>query len=73
MPDGTVLPEPVREALQMGDWYFVPNIKDFDCTTRSRWDNDEEDITRLKNGLIHRTEEDAKAWAGYLLSLTQRI
>ena len=40
---------------------------------KAEWRGGAIDHNRLIRGLIHQTEEDAKAWAEYLLKLTSVI
>ena len=89
LPDGTVLPEPVREALQKDDAYFSPAIVEvFDPirvidgrgepiflrlwrVRRLVWDCCSADDFFLSSGLIHLTEENARAWWNYFTRLAR--
>jgi len=73
MGDGAVLPQPALEALAEGARYYIADNSYTEGIAKDEWYGDVIDHNRLIRGLIHQTEEDAKAWAGYLLKLTSVI
>jgi hypothetical protein len=67
--NGIKVPEPVREPLNIGDSYFVPDL----CGSyKSTWDNDDYDRQRLRAGIIHITKESAEIHRKALLSFTAK-
>ena len=65
------VPEPVREPLENGATCWYPKLSNIDLIDGYIWCNDDTDVRMLKYGLIHLTEEAAKAHAEALLSLTK--
>ena len=65
------VPEPVREPLENGTTCWYPKLSNIDLIDGYIWCNDDTDVRMLSNGLIHLTEEAAKAHAEALLSLTK--
>ena len=65
------VPEPVREPLENGATCWYPKLSNIDLIDGYIWCNDDTDMRMLSNGLIHLTEEAAKAHAKALLSLTK--
>ena len=65
------VPEPVREPLENGATCWYPKLSNIDLIDGYIWCNDDTDMRMLSNGLIHLTEEAAKAHAEALLSLTK--
>ena len=65
------VPEPVREPLENGATCWYPKLSNIDLIDGYIWCNDDTDLRMLSNGLIHLTEEAAKAHAEALLSLTK--
>ena len=65
------VPEPVREPLENGTTCWYPKLSNIDLIDGYIWCNDDTDMRMLSNGLIHLTEEAAKAHAEALLSLTK--
>ena len=65
------VPEPVREPLKNGTTCWYPKLSNIDLIDGYIWCNDDTDVRMLSNGLIHLTEEAAKAHAEALLSLTK--
>lgn len=65
------VPEPVREPLENGTACWYPKLSNIDLIDGYIWCNDDTDVRMLSNGLIHLTEEAAKAHAEALLSLTK--
>lgn len=72
--NGFEVPEPVREPLEEGTTYFVPNLHGVlpDPHYESIWDNCGIDVRRLVHGLIHLTREAAELHAKALLSFTEK-
>lgn len=65
------VPEPVREPLENGATCWYPKLSNIDLIDGYIWCNDDTDVRLLSYGLIHLTEEAAKAHAEALLSLTK--
>lgn len=65
------VPEPVREPLENGAIYWHPELSRIALIDDYEWCNDDIDARLLENGLVHLTEEAAKAHAEALLSLTK--
>lgn len=65
------VPEPVREPLKNGTTCWYPKLSNIDLIDGYIWCNDDTDVRLLSYGLIHLTEEAAKAHAEALLSLTK--
>ncbi|PHM37147.1 hypothetical protein [Xenorhabdus innexi] len=66
------VPEPVREALKKGQAYYFPNIEGSDEDSlywKAFWTESTIDNTRLKNRLIHLTQEAAELHAKALIAL----
>ena len=70
--NGYEVPEPVREALDSGEKYFFPRLYTEAQADWHKWGNDSIDNRLLNNGLIHLTEEAARAHAEALLSFTKK-
>ena len=67
--NGIKVPEPVREPLNIGDRYFVPDL----CGSfKSQWDNDATDRQRLRAGIIHIHGSSADIHRKALLSFTAK-
>ena len=67
--NGIEVPEPVREPLNNGDSYFVPDL----CGSyKSKWDNDATDRQRLRAGIIHIPGSSAEIHREALLSFTAK-
>lgn len=71
--NGHGVPKPVREPLENGDKYWMPDIKypDTYLYNTNTWNGCVTDVARLKNGVIHLTKEAAIAHAEALLSFTR--
>lgn len=69
--NGHEVPEPVREPLEYGQFYFIPIVDYEDSTSQISWDGGLYDRRNLSRGLIHLTAEAAEAHAKALLSFTQ--
>lgn len=61
--NGHEYPEPVREPLEEGQEYFLPEVFHDEIVSRSKWGSDHMDDRWLKRGLIHLTREAAEAHA----------
>jgi len=67
------VPEPMREAPEYEQTYYIPKVGDSDCgSIESTWDNHPIDESRLAHGLCHLTAEAAELHAKALLSFTRR-
>ena len=77
LPDGTVLPEPVREAPEFTNVYYLPWPRSTSNDTYKMWwrswNNDEYDEIYLSSGLIHLTEANARAWWNYFVRLAKKL
>jgi hypothetical protein len=67
--NGFEVPEPVRDKLEEGDLYFIPEALTIEAYD---WSDDEIDNNLLKWGLIHLTKEAAELHIKALISFTQR-
>ena len=65
------VPEPVREPLENGATCWYPKLSNIGLIDGYIWCDDDTDVRLLSYGLIHLTEEAAKAHAEALLSLTK--
>lgn len=65
------VPDPIREALEVGDKYWVAKI-DSDSPQEWEWDGDDWDKKWLAKGIVHLTEEDAQLHSKALISLTEK-
>lgn len=70
--NGHEVPEPVREPLEDGQGYFLLDITRGDFADKFFWTGGRIDKKWLEHGLIHLTEEAAKAHAEALLSFTKK-
>ncbi|MEF2147753.1 hypothetical protein [Aquilutibacter rugosus] len=59
---GVKLPEPLREAPAMDEWYWIMAITEERGVFQCRWTGLQFDLFHLKRGCAFRTEADAKAW-----------
>ena len=66
------VPEPLREAPEVGTRVFTPNLVNDDGYTDFNWDSDYTDNRMLCRGLIHKTKESAILHSSALSSLTER-
>lgn len=67
------VPEPLREAPEMGANYWFPSIlKEPPTVDSCEWDGAEFDYLLLERSMIHLTEEAAKIHAEALISLTRQ-
>lgn len=65
-----VIPEPVREPLEIGQEYWVAEIAS--SAEQWLWDDDARDWFWLERGIIHLTKEAAESHIAALLSFTQK-
>lgn len=63
------IPTPVREPLNKGQAYYIPDFVDEDGTLFF-WNGDDVDMYHLTSGLIHLTKEGAKKHADALRLIT---
>lgn len=59
---GVELPEPLREATAVGEWYWFTDITVGRGVFQCRWTDHPTDLLYLKRGNAFRTEADARAW-----------
>ena len=69
--NGFKVPEPMREAPEVGTQCYVVHLGSTDNMQDYIWENDGYDFETLKNGICHLTEEAAKIHAKALVSFTQ--
>lgn len=70
--NGFEIPEPVREELILGQYYFIPsptNFEEEDLFEDYYWDSDRNDKSFLERGVIHLTKENAIAHAKAMLGI----
>ena len=70
--NGIEVPEPVREALEVGQGYWVADVITTELSLSIRWYGDKNDRERLDRGLIHLTEAAAIAHAKAMLAPSMR-
>ena len=63
------IPEPLREAPEVGEWYYYSDLVDEKLYRWSEWDGEEIDLRWLKRGLCFATREDAVAAAKAMLPI----
>jgi len=68
--NGIEVPEPLREAPEIGSYFWVPNIP-IPSPYRLSWEGKEVDFLALRAGLAHRTKEAAETHVRALLSFTK--
>lgn len=66
--NGIEVPEPVREALEKGCKYWVPDVAHPYITSVTCWGDYTSDHAALKRGLIHLTEAAAVAHAKAMIA-----
>lgn len=72
--NGHEVPAPVRRPLgNLGDSYFVPDLKFDPPVQMYGWVGGSYDLQMLERGLIHLTKEAAIAHADALLSFTRNV
>lgn len=69
--NGREVPEPMREAPDVGNLYYVVIVSAESVVSNHKWQNDQFDKKWLSRGLIHSTKEAAIAHAEALLSFTE--
>ena len=65
------VPEPVREPLECGQVYFIPDLVELRFVQEFSWQGNVSDKLFLRRGLIHLTKEATVIHAEALLSLTK--
>ena len=70
--NGIEVPEPVWEALEVGQGYWVADVITTELSLSIRWYGDKNDRERLDRGLIHLTESAAIAHAKAMLAPSMR-
>ena len=70
--NGIEVPEPVREALEVGQRYWLADPTSITFHKKTYWGDDDIDIRILNRGLIHLTEEAAVAHAKAMLAPSMR-
>jgi len=68
--NGVEVPEPVREALRIGDRYWLVALDATGLTDVHQWDRDDLDRLWLSRGLIHLTRAAAESHARALIGAT---
>ena len=69
--NGREVPEPMREAPDIGKEYYIAATGNEDMFVVGPWEGDRYDCMRLSRGLCHSTKEAAIAHAEALLSFTE--
>lgn len=67
--NGFDVPEPVRNPLNKGDMYYMPNTYSERFYRKFTWMNDMDDKRSLERNLIHMTEKAAVAHAKAMLGI----
>jgi len=70
--NGFEVPEPVRQILPYESIYYVPDIGHPEASLESMWQDDEIDIHRLDQGIVHLNNDAAIAHAKALTSFTTK-
>lgn len=70
--NGHQVPEPVRESLEIGAWFFMPSVDCIEMASKVKWREDEHCDFYLRSGVVHTTEDAAIRHAVALLSFTQK-
>lgn len=70
--NGYEVPEPLQNAPEDGTVYWYPIIDNFDVSCSPYYCHYQTDINRLKNGLVHLTQEAAQKHLEALLSFTRK-
>ena len=68
--NGIEVPEPLREAPEIGSYFWVPNIP-IPSPYRLSWEGKEVDFLALRAGLAYRTKEAADTHGRALASFTE--
>lgn len=66
------IPEPMREAPEMGTYYFLPYLFNTEKYVRYKWYGNTFDSMSLRDGLCHATEEAAITHAEALIAFTEK-
>lgn len=64
------VPEPMRSEPKDGDQYWYPGVGSLRLAFENFWDGDGFDQHRLRSGLIHSTEANARAHAEAIIALS---
>ena len=68
--NGFDVPEPLREALNEGDFYYVTETN-IEIKHKIEWEEDDRDFEWLSLGICHKTKEAAELHRKALLSFTE--
>ena len=71
LPDGTVLPEPVREAPALGTTIYLAAVEESGYLPAWVWMGDKRDMYYMRSGIVHLSEENARAWFDYFTRLAR--
>ena len=69
--NGIEVPEPMREKPEIGDIYYVPQVR-YTFVEQLKWAGNWIDIFNLNSGLVHLTESAALSHVNALLSFTKK-
>jgi len=69
--NGIEVPEPMREKPEIGDIYYVPQVR-YTFVEQLKWAGNGIDIFNLNSGLVHLTESAALSHVNALLSFTKK-
>lgn len=69
--NGIEVPEPMREKPEIGDIYYVPQVR-YTFVEQLEWAGNGIDIFNLNSGLVHLTESAALSHGNALLSFTKK-
>jgi hypothetical protein len=69
--NGFYVPEPLRDALNNGETYYIAEVHVSKIKNRIEWANEEIDFKWLSLGICHKTIESAQKHADALLSFTR--
>ncbi len=64
------VPEPLRAAPAAGTRVYWPHLNRNDFTDERQWFGDSHDLSRLKRGIVHLTEQAAIAHAKALIAVS---
>ena len=70
--NGHQVPEPVREPLEYGTWFYVPSTDCVEMMAKIKWTGDEYCEHYLRSGIIHTNSAAAICHTVALLSFTQK-
>lgn len=71
--NGYEVPEPVREALNDGEWYCVPSLDPAAFSIGREWTGSVCDLRLLSDGLIHLDSKSARIHQEALLAPTRKF